>query len=556
MRQLNGLHRKPAHQNASRPIQELLFGAALAFATCICDSYDRVGSISGLASSPIRSTIVFVASAFIGTVLAMAIFRLFDKARIRPTHETVLSGRQTALYFAIPFVVICLAWFPWLITFFPGCSTFDGVRQLQCFYGYIPWTSHHPVFVSLVMGSLTQIGYTLSGSNAGAIFAYIGSYFVFQALTCALIAREALLVSKSKVAFSLAILFFALIPVFGANSQTLWKDGLYMCFFALFFMYFGRCILQLNEKREGRAVNTADLVKMLLAALLASLSRKEGVIVITLALICLAVTHQNVRKAALISACGLFASLMIWNNAITPMMGISPGSPAEGMSVPLQHVARVKTYHANEITEAHAEVLGKCFEDFEALPRLYNPDISDPVKNSFVRDELSSFLDVYPSILVHNPARLIDSMIASSYGYFYLGNYTSVYPTMVTFKDSTLESPYPYEHALEFESAREALTAYSVIWLDTPGLYLFVTPGLYVWIAMCIALYAQKRRDMTLFLLIVPIALTIAAACLSPMNGYLRYILGVVVVMPLLTGYALRPDSSIANGNYNPAPGR
>ena len=57
-----------------------------------------------------------------------------------------------------PFLLICLFWLPYLISFFPGMLQWDAAVALLGHYGVGIKSNHHPVIGTLLMGYIMDIG--------------------------------------------------------------------------------------------------------------------------------------------------------------------------------------------------------------------------------------------------------------------------------------------------------------------------------------------------------------------------------------------------------------
>ena len=70
-----------------------------------------------------------------------------------------------------------------------------------------------------------------------------------------------------------------------------------------------------------------------------------------------------------------------------------------------------------------------------------------------------------------------------------------------------------------------------------PPLAIFVNCGLIIWLMILLTCVILSRKQYVLLLPTLPILLLIAMYTLSPVNGYSRYTLGVVAILPVYLSY-------------------
>ena len=90
-----------------------------------------------------------------------------------------------------------------------------------------------------------------------------------------------------------------------------------------------------------------------------------------------------------------------------------------------------------------------------------------------------------------------------------------------------------YSQYVFSEDIQNIVKQYAYMWNKIPLLQLFVMPGFYLWLTVFFVidlLFQNRKRD--ILLLVAPI-LCILICFVSPINGYLRYMLPVCAVIPL-----------------------
>ena len=591
---------------------ELIFALLFALITLICFAYDSADSVTYIFAAKKHSFAVFVLAFAAGLTLALLGFRAFAALSKRACRRKDVSRKTLRLVFLIALIACIACWLVWIWAFFPGCTTHDAIRQLQGYNHMIIWTNQHPIFTSIIMGSFMQLGFAIFKSSMGALATYMIPYFIFQSITCAYITREVVRISKSIPAGAITCAFFCILVQFGANAQTLWKDSLYMCFFAWFFLFFCRCVLQGRSvqasiesksekfergqsdkgenkdkleqkpslsahktKRSKRSISIGNFIGLAIFGICTALTRRESAYIVIICVAVLLIVRKDIRAYVGAALASILIVVLVWNKALVPSLGVEPAPKTDGIGWAIQQTARMLKYHPEEISAEQKSALENYFDDFDTLAQIYNPKTSDPVRGKFKDDTPDEFMSTYYRIALACPVRFIDSIAASSYGYFYLGNFSCAWPTIITSKEEVLESPYPYDFDSNTEGVRSLLTNYVSTWQTTPVLVQLVSPALYVWIALLCLFYfgggsrARRRANSKLksvnlkydrafmrraSLIVLPAALSVAVACISPVNGYMRYLFGVLIATPLLISWCAyvspaSPDSTSAKSS-------
>lgn len=202
------------------------------------------------------------------------------------------GGKADLRVRAWPFaLVIFAAWLPTLVLRFPGYLLWDSARQILQFQGKIMWEASHPLFLTVVFGSLFTLGQRLAGDAGGLAFCGLlqtGLMLLAMTVLCAEAARRR---GRKWVGYVCA-LFFGLTPVWTTLAPSIIKDSVHAPLFLLFVIYYGRVLrAQTGKKRET--------VLLCILALLCALTRKGGTWLMLLSLLGLAIYKKGLRKCLL-----------------------------------------------------------------------------------------------------------------------------------------------------------------------------------------------------------------------------------------------------------------
>ena len=183
-------------------------------------SYELTDSWDPLLATPLCRIVALLMLLGYGIffyLLTAALFHHLD----RQTGEVPakLRRRERRRLFWIALAVLAVCWLPYLALCYPGSLTYDAQWQLGQFFGQTEATNHHPWFSTLL--------------NVG-IFLYV----LFQSAVCAAvfgaICVQVQVLTGRRAAFWLALLYYALVPSWGAYAQMVVKDTLFYGVFAGF----------------------------------------------------------------------------------------------------------------------------------------------------------------------------------------------------------------------------------------------------------------------------------------------------------------------------------
>lgn len=437
---------------------------------------------------------------------------------------------RVGLRFAIYTGLIFLFWLPCLLICYPGSVTYDGLYQLGQYFGETALTNHHPVLSTFLMGKLMELGQRVSCDFG--IFLYV----LFQSLICAVAFGAACaLIEKllGRKAAHLTLLYYILVPTWSAYGQMFVKDTLFYGVFALFFLF-----LTLIVWEKGRC-KCGAWIGLFVSGVLCTLLRNNGVYIVVPAALCLGLAVKGWKKRALaaVIAVVVFCSQLGYSEYILPAMGAEPGSVREMLSLPFQQTARYAVECQELLSEDDIRIINNVL-DYETIVTQYDPCVSDPVKNTYHGDStaLKEYFAFWLRCGLERPTIYLQATLNSMFGYFLpgyrYGSYGGHY---------FLTQPASYGFAFQFAHPDEVhmLDGLNRLWSVLPGASFLNSPGLHAWILiLCSMVLLRKRRWGTL-MLTVPLWLTLAINCVSPVNGLLRYALPMMAVMPLLVTVTL-----------------
>lgn len=281
---------------------------------------------------------------------------------------------------------------------------------------------------------------------------------------------------------------------------------------------------------------------------------------------CCPATSRLPARRALRVAAPATATLIIvavaWFGAsrmLFPAAGIDMREDKEMLSVPLQQTARYLVEAPDDVTDDERAAIDAVVP-IDSLAELYNPDLSDPVKEgmrnakgNMTDGERSAYFAAWAQMGLRHPGIYVRATVANTYAYFY--------PFVIIGQDMARPVFPLYQQGLPInktfdvsyvgpEALRAAAFDTFTQWLDAPVLSVIFSPAPYILAFLLVAVYAISRRRTRALVVAVPFAMLLLTMLAGPLNGHLRYALPIAAALPVLfalTGCscvdsAARPD--------------
>lgn len=465
-------------------------------------------------------------------------------------------------------LVLLVAWLPYLVAWFPGTVTTDQSIQLAQFFGYAGHAldTHYPFFVAVVYGNLYRLGCLLDPSGWTGIL-----LMTLLQLACALFALTEVCLWVERLrgrgrAFNLTLAFCALFPLIPVYVVSVGKDGVHAFLVALLCL---QLYLAATDGRGGAGVRGRGrgdgghdagrheaggrverswlFSPWAIAAngVLVSLTRNNGIFLVGLGLLALLLLTRRREVAAALAA--TVAAFACWTYAVVPACGVEVLGPAEALSLPMQVVAA--NLHADaELDAGSREVLERSFSTSpDEVADLYNPLVSDPVKNYVVVGEkdaasVGEFCSVALRLAREHP---LTSFVAAtkttmSLYPFTLGTYYLEDKPYFNGPDETHAALGWFASADEIpEHVERPLAVAGTMLLKvartTLPLSVLYTPGTYFWLLVLLLGFAldEGRLRGVAFCAVSPLVMLEAVLVAAPC-GSVRYALPLAYSLPLM----------------------
>lgn len=446
--------------------------------------------------------------------------------------------------FFVAWLLIFIAWLPYLMAAYPGIYAYDSAYQMWYFQsGNI--NVHHPLIHTYMLGFFVDtVGKGLFGSyEIGMCF-----YSVFQMLCMsAAFAYMFVYMRKRRIApiisyISLAVFMFLPTNAIMAISAT--KDVIY----SAFFMLSVACLCKIAENPEILK-NVGFLVCFSSISFGQIIFRSQGIYIYIFTAVVLLVAFRRYLKQIILSTAAVLIVFAVWHGPISTALHAvktEGRSIQEMMSVPCVQLSRAAVTNADELSDEELRLIEEYIPDYDAY--YVTPAISDLLKRTFnskkFTENPAEFIKLWISVGLKSPQAYIDSWAKLSVGLWY--------PDM-NYRDSGAYHPYwEYENTPmyweeEGYTVIERKTPDFMKWLDDfctkltynnsynkiPVFSLFFSSGLPFWLLIIYGayfIYLKKYRYLVPALVIFALWGT---TLLGPVVLY-RYIYPMAVSIPIM----------------------
>ena len=436
-------------------------------------------------------------------------------------------------------IIIMIGWFPVLLAYYPGIFAYDASDQvMQVMSG--SYSTHHPLLHTLLLGYFFKWGNNFGSNNAG-IFLYSIVQMAILAWVMAWAVDYMKKRGMNRGTYIILMAFYIFFPVNSMLAISTTKDILFSAF-CLIVMIF---LMKVTDTPE--------------------LWKQKGLVLAGSAALAGMMLFRNNALYACILFCPLFFFLAkrFWKNylgwigislVLTAVISLSMGAilrPEKGsivvmLNVPLQQMARVGYYHADELDSDIKEELYHFVP--ENAVKQYGPNISDGVNkyidDTFIKEEPFRFFRIYIKLGLNWPREYLDAFACLTQGFWYIDDTSHAYIYGVGMESrlgymltnyKSMPEGYEVTHMSYFpqlEYLLEKLFSDNK-YLKVPILSVLFAPAFWEWMLVgyaVIVLY-KRRYDMlipVLFLIGYQLTLLLGPVCI------IRYVYPVVICVPIL----------------------
>jgi len=346
-------------------------------------------------------------------------YTLYEKANQNKTYmynQKIIHNNYC--FFIICFMLIFLAWIPYLLKYFPGIITPDSYTQIEQTIGISELSDHHPIAHTAIIGVCINLGLMIFKNINFAIALYSIVSMILMAFIDALVLLYLRKKKVSLVVLGILLVFYMFYPVNALYSITMWKDILFSGIFPIFLIFCNEIIFNTDEFFKYKK----NMILFIIFSFLMIVLRHNGLYVVFLTIPFFYIVLKQYWKKLSIMIVSIIAINQIFNLIMFNGLKVKKGSVGEILSIPLQQIARVEKEHRDELTLEESDKINVLFK-FENIGDYYNPTLSDPVKEKFKMNYFSDnkigLIKIWAKLLVKYPKDYVESFICNSYGYYY-----------------------------------------------------------------------------------------------------------------------------------------
>lgn len=496
---------------------------------------DLISAMTALSSLPVIGCLTVAFSIFLYWMLC----RDYSSGIIvSGTRAEAFFRRKT---FLLAFFVLMLAWLPYLMVFYPGNVSYDAARQLRMTLGTEKLTNQHPVAGTLLLGLFFRLG-RIVNDNFG-IFTAVAAQSLLNAAAMAFSVKKILsLTGKPRIAL-LALTFFALNPVWGMFQQTVVKDVPFTGLFLLYALGYLEAAEQLTDPAGSGRLTKKNALLLGASSVMCCLLRHGETLVIVLSLLLLALAACRDKKKLLLVMLMSAALAVGGGRAAVAATGAGSAPTRATFSVFFQQTALYMKRHPKSVKKGERKAIDAVL-DADAIGELYNPMLSDPVKNTYRENvssrELVRYFKAWYRMFLRDPKTYFDSFLQFSAGYtdpFHLLSPQEKKPFYInSLRGKGIEGT--DFHQTSSVSVRKTAKEFTDALPQTPVLRQLILPGTYFWLCVgCLLLLWSRRRYRQMAVLSLPL-LRMLMLLASPVSGYIRYALPLMAITPLMMAWA------------------
>jgi len=480
-------------------------------------------------------------------------------------HKVSYSETLSVKHCIIITGVFFLSRLMYLYVYYPGTFTGDTSTQLCMFY-HLPtmaagriatngadifYNAHYSLLFTFIYGLFYRFG-ELVGNLYIGIFLFSVVQIAISSFVFSYAIREISKVGISRIALIWCVVWIAVMPNIGLFTITMIADVQ----FAIEFIIITIMLFKVGITKGEILKNRKYTITLFAVLLLFCMTKKTGVYISAISLFALMLIYRKAFKRVLcVFVCLMVAFCILYEGVFYAALNVKKSGTQEALSLPFQQVARYLKGYSDEINADEEATIQRVL-DKDRIIQNYNPDLSDPVKDTFKENasfsDLKDFLKVWLKFFVRHPKAYFDAFIAGTYRYTSLKPMSMYNGTWGFYGITSIKYVLSYTGVFSnFNVSEEAVDDISVQspdskttlrnkWreaiMDISGqsnLGVLFSIGFYFCFIMVFAGYCalKDRRKVIAFL---PSFLIIVTCMLSPVNGSDRYSLPVIFAFPLL----------------------
>lgn len=474
----------------------------------------------------VKDFIYFLGIVILAYVILTIIEIIYNKINKKETEEKNNRKTNIGIYFII-FVMLILAWSPYILSAFPGGIYGDTGVSINQSIGLDKIDNHHPLLYTLSIKASIDLfdGDITRGMGLISIIQIIAMAGVFSYLIYWLYKRNAKpIILIITMAF---FMFFKLVPLYVMSN---WKDSIFSAALLAYVISIMEIIYQ-DAKNLNKNV---EILKYIISMFFVAFLRNNGIYIIfgTTILILIVYRKQikdNLKKFTIASLVSILVFYCI-QGPIYKKIGVSTES-SESLGIPLQQICYVISKDG-KINDKQKEFINQICP-IDVIKSNFSPYIVDSIKwnenfnEGFLSTHKKEFLKVWFQILVQNPKYYVAEYLLNTLGYWDVNKITS--NSYIQYLNWNNEQPFAGVTQRNFI---EELTGKSIV----PQLtnIKLISAALWAWLSLLSFVITIKNKRYKNLLILIPALLNWGTLMIAtPIAFTLRYVYILVLMVPL-----------------------
>lgn len=442
-------------------------------------------------------------------------------------------SKSKIIWLIIPWILILLAWIPYLLTYFPGNITPDSVAQIDQAAGISNYSNHHPFFHTLLIKLTIEIGLLINNNyNTG-----IAIYSICQMITLSGIFAFSIYYmtrkNVNKIYIVALMIIYAIYPINALYSITMWKDIPFAGTMVLLII----CLIEFAINAEKLFESKVRMTVFTILLIMTILFRNNGIYVIILLLPFLFWFEKKYWKKILAISIIVLSTFAIYKYGVFKLMNVSNGSIREALSIPLQQFARIEREKKDELSQEELDSIHK-FLPVDNIAQIYTPKISDPVKNNFkdsaFKENKIEFAQLYLHFAFKYPIETAESFVSNSFGYYYPEAIHWVVAREVYQTSNEKEQKLQLKQSAIIEGTVIKEIDSIIDRRDIPIVSMVFSIGFTFWVTVISLGYAVYLKRYNLIIVYMPILILWLTTLASPVYCEFRYVYSLFTCIGLL----------------------
>lgn len=447
----------------------------------------------------------------------------------------------------VPIILLC--WLPYIIVSYPSILDWDGWHSITIYLGIWEWTNFLHIFHTLFIGLFVSIGELIGNVSIGLYMATL-----LQVLVYLLIINESFKLlfelNTNSLASFILLIIYCISPYYANFSSALIKDGIFSAFLMLFLIE----LIRIIEWPDKYLISKRVSLMFFISSMGVLAFRKNGMhIYVCMFIFTLLYFYKKGKfdvcvKKVFINYTLPIVLICLMSLFVTYKTKALRGSLNETLSLPYQQTARYLKYHPNDVTGEEKEIISKVLL-YDQLPEVYNPMISDKVKNS-VPDkprntkDMINYLLVWFKMFFKHPETYFAATFNQNYPLIYpfyglkqtYFSYDPDYAPFLVYNDRYKE--HKFELHTPYKKQREIVNKFAKTIFDLPIFSLFCNISIYALISIFLFIFALMNKYYKSTLIFIILIFSIIIIILSPTIAKMpRYGLPIYYLLPIAISY-------------------